>query len=385
MPRSPSNNTMLPLLRKLAQKVGGEQAQNELRWLTEHVREELTDIAHSSRSSDGRGAGTHLGARIWRDQPAPSVEEIERDNQRLTSIQWAWLRQAVKDRVEHNKPLQYIIGAQPFGRANITVRPPVLIPRWETEEWTIRLAELIATTVRSSIGGNGETAQKRPLNILDACTGSGCISLGLASELPPDTIDALGVDVSPEAVALAMENLALNQALLNGNTVRFRRLDLMRSDAAARLAFETEAESDESRRASGPPAWDMIVSNPPYVTPAEYEGLDPDVREWEDKRALVPLLPPHPGAEDDPSGLAFVARLAALAGEMGMTAPAASVADSSIGNRLPRLVVEIGGELQAEAACQIMRDHRLYSTEVWKDMAGRSRVVLGYAKPKQGE
>ncbi|KAJ2859315.1 hypothetical protein GGI22_003024 [Coemansia erecta] len=378
MPRSPSNNTLLPLLQRLAQKVGKEQAQNELRWLTEHVREELTDRATRSHI-------VHRKARIWRDQPAPSSEEIERDHQRLTSVQWAWLRQAVKDRTEHNKPLQYIVGDQIFGKANIVVRPPVLIPRWETEEWMIRLAELICAHNAKL----KDAAQRRPLNILDACTGSGCISLGLASELPPDTINALGVDISADAVSLALENLALNQALLNGNNVRFKQLDLMAPHAAAALV----SEASELERRSGGRGWDMIVANPPYVTPAEYDGLEPDVRDWEDRRALVPpaLQDRHENTkeahgrlvQDDPSGLSFVLQLARLSSEIGLASRAGTphaAADASVDSRLPRLVVEIGGTHQVEAVCQIMQDHGLHATEVWKDMAGNDRVVLGYSK-----
>ncbi|KAJ2558703.1 hypothetical protein EV175_000669 [Coemansia sp. RSA 1933] len=369
MPRSAANNTLQPLLHRLAQKVGKEQAHNELRWLTEHVREELTDRT-------ARSGITHQEARIWRNQPAPSAEEIEREHQRLTPVQWAWLRQAIKDRTELNKPLQYIIGDQLFGKANIEVRPPVLIPRWETEEWVLRLAGLIGAH-KTSLGDGG--AYGEPLNILDACTGSGCVSLGLASELPPDTINALGVDVSPDAISLALENLALNQALLNGNTVRFKKLDLMAADAAAQL---TTTGTD----GFGNRGWDIIVSNPPYVTPTEYDGLELDVRDWEDRRALVPPALKeedrlHNAKEthaafvgDDPSGLSFVVRLAKLSAEICQTGKNDS--------RLPRLVVEIGGTHQVEAACRIMKDHGLLSTEVWKDMAGRDRVVLGYSKPK---
>ncbi|KAJ1665401.1 hypothetical protein IW140_003369 [Coemansia sp. RSA 1813] len=388
MPRSLSNNTLLPLLQRLAQKVGKEQAHSELRWLTEYVREELTATGHPLRTA--HNPTMHHGARIWRDQPAPSTEEIERDHKRFTPVQWAWLRQAIKDRTEHNKPLQYIIGDQLFGKANIVVRPPVLIPRWETEEWMIRLAELICAHNASL----KDSAQRRPLNVLDACTGSGCVSLGLASELPPDTINALGVDISTEAVSLALENLALNQALLNGNSVRFRQLDLMGPDAAAELV----SEADGLKERSGGHGWDMIVSNPPYVTPAEYDGLDPDVREWEDRRALVPPAlqePSLPNAEerhsglakDDPDGVSFVVQLAKLAREIDLVALSGKThqhhtIDASADSRLPRLVVEIGGKHQVEAVCQIMRDHGLNSTEVWKDMAGHDRVVLGYSKPK---
>ncbi|KAJ2797527.1 hypothetical protein H4R20_005149, partial [Coemansia guatemalensis] len=130
MPRSPANNTFIPLLRRLSQKLGEQQAKAEMRWMADHVRKAMAEP--QDRRADHR-AESHLAARLWRDQPAPSSEEIERDSMRLGPVQWAWLRQAVSDRVERHKPLQYILGDQPFGNAKIGIRSPVLIPRWETE------------------------------------------------------------------------------------------------------------------------------------------------------------------------------------------------------------------------------------------------------------
>ncbi|KAJ2030874.1 hypothetical protein IWW57_000978 [Coemansia sp. S610] len=117
----------------------------------------------------------------------------------------------------------------------------------------------------------------------------------------------------------------------------------------------------------------MIVSNPPYVTPSEYRGLDADLREWVDICAPVPLPPSTsdpqtvPSGDLDPSGMSFVVQLAKLARELGL-------------DSLPRPVVEISGAEQTQSACQIMHDHGLNSTEVWQDMAGTDRVVLGYFK-----
>ncbi|KAJ2353100.1 hypothetical protein IWW50_005232 [Coemansia erecta] len=355
MPRSAINNTLIPLLRRLSGKLGEQQAKNELRWMAEHVR---TVIGESGRSRE------HLepsfkSARLWRDQPAPSVEEIERDNKRFSSVQWAWLRQAVSDRVDQNKPLQYILGSQPFGRSKIATRPPVLIPRWETEEWMLRLAELVNAT---------RTEQRTPLRVLDACTGSGCIAIGLACELQAQSAHITGVDISTDAVALAADNLARNARAL-GNTVDFCQLDLQAQSILAEL------------QARGP-RWDMIVSNPPYVTPGDYAQLDPDVKDWEDIRALVPMpadADPQNVQMDtlDPSGLSFVVQLARLARDLGLADAAVSSSDTKV----PRLVVEIGGEKQVEPARQAMHDCGFNLTEVWKDMAGADRVVLGYYKP----
>ncbi|KAI8325699.1 S-adenosyl-L-methionine-dependent methyltransferase [Martensiomyces pterosporus] len=365
MPRSPSNNTLVPLLHKLSQRLGVQQAKSELRWLVEHARATLSDTTNSPQHHQ-----PHKQARLWRDQPAPSEEEVEQDRLRFTSVQWAWLRQAVADRTERHKPLQYILGDQPFGKTSLSVRPPVLIPRWETEEWMLKLAEMIRQhmAAQAEEARGGEVGQRSPLKILDACTGTGCISLGLASELPPESAQITGVDISAEAISLASDNLAFNQLLLN-NRVEFRQLDLQSPDILPKLLGVE-------------PTWDMIVSNPPYVTPAEYHSLDLDVKEWEDKRALVPLPPnADPQAvkdeELDPSGIAFIVHLTKLAKEMGLADVSRS---EQAGSTLPRLVVEIGGSQQVEPVRQAMHDHGFNSTEVWRDMAGTDRVVLGYFK-----
>ncbi|KAJ2909269.1 hypothetical protein GGI21_002053, partial [Coemansia aciculifera] len=283
-----------------------------------------------------------------------------------------WLRQAVADRTERHKPLQYIIGEQKFGMANIIVRPPVLIPRWETEEWMLRLAELINTHTTNA--REASATIPKPLNILEACTGSGCIALGLGCELADDSARILGVDVSADAMELAMDNLAFNQMLLS-NQVQFHRADLQQ---AVHL-LPTQLPVGEG-------GWDMLVSNPPYVTPSEYRELDADVREWEDIRALVPLPPgtadpQHVSEKDmDPSGMAFVEQLAKLAKELGLAGESQRDDKALHMGSLPRLVVEIGSTQQAQSACQIMHDHGFSATEVWKDMAGADRVVLGFFK-----
>ncbi|KAJ2714665.1 hypothetical protein H4R19_001611 [Coemansia spiralis] len=359
MPRSPANNTLAPLLRRLAGKLGDRQAASELRWMTDHVHKAIGDSAAHAEHLGMQ----HRRARLWRDQPAPSTAEIELDTKRFTPVQWAWLRQAVADRVEKHKPLQYILGSQPFGKTEIGVRSPVLIPRPETEEWVQRLAERLAAHHPACQTAQPGTSGQL-LSILDACTGSGCVSLGLASELPVDAARIAGVDISTDAIALALSNMTRNAGVLN-NEVEFHQLDLLAADALSRL------------EAIRPTGWDMVVANPPYVTPAEYRELDPDVRDWEDVQALVPM-PLRVADELDPSGVMFIERLAVLA--KGLRLSRAGQAGPLASAKLPWLVVEIGGQKQVEPTRQAMHDNGLDRTEVWKDMAGTDRVVLGYTK-----
>ncbi|KXJ93269.1 S-adenosyl-L-methionine-dependent methyltransferase, partial [Microdochium bolleyi] len=102
-------------------------------------------------------------------------------------------------------PLQYVLGSQPFGRIDIQCRPGVLIPRPETEAWVYHLGELLCKPYRGREGGS--------INILDFCTGTGCIALLLASRLRRKhfrEVKAFGCDISPKAVALASQNYLTN-------------------------------------------------------------------------------------------------------------------------------------------------------------------------------
>ncbi|KAF7376357.1 PrmC-N domain-containing protein [Mycena sanguinolenta] len=135
---------------------------------------------------------------------------IPRLGKRQAELEYGWMKRAAQagssvpldemvSRRVASEPLQYILGTQPFGSLSIKVRSPVLIPRPETEHWTIRLAELLRPTLDPA----------RPLSVLDIGTGTGCIPLLLCRLLPPGTIRAHGIDISPAAVKLAEENASL--------------------------------------------------------------------------------------------------------------------------------------------------------------------------------
>jgi len=147
------------------------------------------------------------------------------------------------------EPLQYITGRQEFWGLDLLVTPAVLIPRPETEH-----------AVEAAL------AVLRPLDsprVVDVGTGSGCIALALASELPQARIEA--VDISPYAISVARQNAA--------------RLGL-----APRVAF-VQSNLLEKYVGDGP-AFDMVVSNPPYVGENEADKLQIEVREHEPHCAL---------------------------------------------------------------------------------------------------
>lgn len=169
------------------------------------------------------------------------------------------------------EPLQYVLGSQPFGSLDILCRRNVLIPRWETEEWVTRLSDMIRQHIK-------DTTQ---LKILDACTGTGCISLLLHQKLSEEAkykTDILGFDVSYDAVTLANDNLNKNEPSwsLEKSSVTFRKSNIFH------WSLNDTAES-----------FDLIVSNPPYITREEYsspvtlEGVARSVKLYEPSLALI--------------------------------------------------------------------------------------------------
>jgi release factor glutamine methyltransferase len=153
------------------------------------------------------------------------------------------LRPLVERRVRR-EPLAYVLGEWGFRRLVLKIDRRVLVPRPETEMVVDRCLALLS----------GLEAPR----VLDVGVGSGAIALAIADEAPHARV--AGVDTSPDALALARENaerLGLPVELRQGG-------------------FEVAAEG-----------WDLVVSNPPYVLSDEIESLEPEVRDWEPRAALV--------------------------------------------------------------------------------------------------
>ncbi|PIF05876.1 MAG: protein-(glutamine-N5) methyltransferase, release factor-specific [Draconibacterium sp.] len=162
---------------------------------------------------------------------------LDRDKEQINSI--------VK-RLKEYEPVQYILGKTEFYGLKIRVSPAVLIPRPETEE-------LVALVLQKNI-------MEKP-KILDLGTGSGCIALALKSRLKNATVT--GVDISGDALEIARENAKLNGldvCFLKGNMLKWRELSRGK--------------------------YDIIVSNPPYVTEKEKTAMEPNVLNYEPSDAL---------------------------------------------------------------------------------------------------
>jgi release factor glutamine methyltransferase len=149
------------------------------------------------------------------------------------------------------EPVAYIVGRKGFWSLDLDVTPAVLIPRPETE----RLVEAGLAWLACRAAG-------RTARILDLGTGSGAIVLALASEAGGHRFFAS--DVSPDAVAVARRNAAA-------------------AGVAERVLFFV---GDWLRAVRPAPAFDLIVSNPPYVSTHEWAGLQPEIVRYEPRRAL---------------------------------------------------------------------------------------------------
>ena len=167
----------------------------------------------------------------------------------LEEAQLAPIRKLVKRRGAR-EPLQHLIGFVDFAGLRITCDKRALIPRPETEEFT----EIL----------NGEFATKPPRRILDLGTGSGAIALAFAKVFP--SAQVVATDISSDALLLAQENAANNKL---SDKISFRLGNWFES-----------LQKNES-------AFDLIVSNPPYLSNKEWECSQPEVREHDPKLALV--------------------------------------------------------------------------------------------------
>jgi release factor glutamine methyltransferase len=207
------------------------------------------------------------------------------------------------------EPLAYVLGEWGFRRLTLKTDRRALIPRPETEVVVERALEHIA----------GVDAP----DVLDVGTGTGAIALAVVDEHPGAQVTA--IDVSPEALALARENL-----------------DLTGVDGRVRLVEQ------DLTSGLGEASFDLVVSNPPYVEPDELWTLQPEVRDWEPHIALV--------GKHATEAVARAATEALRPGGWLVLETAATA-----GERVRRLLEKLGYE----------------QVTITPDLAGRDRVVEG--------
>ena len=210
----------------------------------------------------------------------------------LTEDERAAFRELVRRRAGR-EPVAYILGEWGFRRLTLTVDRRALVPRPETEILVERCLALLA-------------GLERP-RVLDVGVGSGAIALAIADEHPGARVT--GVDVSEDALALAREN-------------------------TERTGVAVELRPGGVDDAAG--EWDLVVSNPPYVAEADFDGLQPEIRLWEPKVAVV-----GEGLHEE---LARRVRGGRLAFEVGDgQAPAVATLLSSLGYEQVRTTEDLTG------------------------------------------
>lgn len=240
-----------------------------------------------------------------------------REEEELLSEDQLHFENALRER-ENRVPLQYILGRQAFMGLTFKVNSGVLIPRQDTE-----------TLVEQALAKAGEIGKEHP-EVLDLCTGSGCIAVSLKKNRP--LLSVTGSDISKAALLTAKEN-----GKLNGTDVSWVRSDL----------FDNL-----------PGKYDLIVSNPPYIRTAVIPTLQPEVADYEPKEALD-------GHED---GLHFYRRIAVEA--------AGHLEDKGV------LLFEIGSD-QGEEVKALLLEQGFEGIEIKRDLAGLCRVVIAERGAKE--
>lgn len=172
------------------------------------------------------------------------------------------------------EPTQYLTRKQEFWGLEFEVSPAVLIPRPETEHIVeVALERLGPHGLKTDLRASAPSA---PLRVADVGTGSGCIAVALARELPHAAIVA--TDISAAALEVARRNAA---SLGVAHQIQFVETDLLESVLQqSEFTLACGAGNHESR------LFDLIVSNPPYVSREEAATLPPEVREHEPHTAL---------------------------------------------------------------------------------------------------
>ncbi|HEU5277874.1 MAG TPA: peptide chain release factor N(5)-glutamine methyltransferase [Gaiellaceae bacterium] len=208
--------------------------------------------------------------------------------------------ESLLERREQREPLAYVLGEWGFRRLVLKTDERALVPRPETEIVVERCLALLA----------GASSPR----VLDLGTGTGAIALAIADEHPAARVTA--VDSSAEALALAREN-------------------------AAALGLQVDVRPGGIETAAE--GWDLVVSNPPYVRAADWEELQPEIRNWEPRPALV-----GEGLHEE------IARIA----------------------QTRKLVLEVG-DGQAESVARTLEELGYAGVTITRDLADAERVVEG--------
>lgn len=224
-----------------------------------------------------------------------------------SDLERAAFRELVERAAKH-EPVDYLVGRAPFFSMMLKVNPNVLIPRPSTET----IVEHVVQHARRTPGFH------MPL-IGDVCTGSGAIAIALAKHVPGSRV--IATDISPEALAIARENAAEQKVT---ETIEFLQGDLLGPVAGKRFRY--------------------LVSNPPYISDAEWAEVAPNVKDYEPTLALR-------GGTD---GLAFIRPIIELA-HLFLEQPGQLLVEIAASQK--QAVLELAQRAAGLTNAQVLADH----------------------------
>lgn len=252
-------------------------------------------------------------------------------DQKIGNVVQQWVDLIIKDHM----PVQYILESVPFLNVDITVQPPILIPRPETEEWCQELITYLATQMDStSLTTSGQPSpltlslsKGREFKALDLCSGTGCIALALAKTFPRAQITASDINIQ------ACDLIKVNRQ--NNNISNC-------------IVIQSDLFEDITGKYS------IITANPPYISYAEWQQLNLNIKNWESPQALI--------AEHD--GYAIIEHII-------------SQARNHLDTRHPNaLWIEIGAT-QGQRVARCFEKAGYHDIKILKDLQKKDRVVKG--------
>ncbi len=281
---------------------------NRLKTIQEFFRNELISI-YGERETDELffyWVNAKLG--LTRSQMMAKWDEIQVESFVGDSVQ-------AVERMKKHEPIQYILGFVEFAGCRLEVNKNVLIPRPETEELVYLLKEKFSSL-------------KTPV-ILDLCTGSGCIAIGLKKGIPGAEVYAS--DLSEGALLLARKNSIFN-------------------DTAVSFEIENALEKPVSDR-----KYDLIVSNPPYIALSEKSTMRANVTDFEPEMALF---------VNDASPFLFYSKIIEYRSDF--------IKSGGV------LAFEINEAFGKEVKTMLENTGKFVRIEVQTDMQGKDRFVLAF-------
>ncbi len=280
-------------------------------WTVVEILKTTSDYFHRKQFENPRLNAELLLCHVLKIERVQLYLQFDR---RLLQSELSEYRELVRRRSQY-EPLQYLTGQTEFMGLPFEVSSSVLIPRPETEM-------LVETALEILTG-----MKKKPVQIWDIGTGSGCIAVSIAARCP--NCQLLATDISEQALHLAEKNADRNQV---DGRIRFEVHDVLNDPPPNSVEV------------------DMLVSNPPYVTAEEYKGLQPEIVQFEPKLAVT----------DFGDGLVFYRRIFSLLKKLTTCKLA---------------LIELSGT-RPDPILELARAAGLRQFEIKNDLNDRPRIII---------